>query len=173
MAFLLRTLLCSAFGQSPKLICDQQLWNDGADELQRRTEGIHESGAFLLGSVRGSVRRVRQFIFYDDIDPDCFAHGIVEFDGTKFGIVWDKCRELSVSVVADVHVHPGGYGHSRSDCSNPMIPEAGHIGLFLPYFAARSRLPGAIGIYEYLGARRWRDHSFRGDRAFHVGWWPR
>jgi hypothetical protein len=33
-------------------------------------------------------------------------------------------------------------------------------------------VPGTIGIYEYLGARQWRNHSSNGDRIFHVGWWP-
>jgi hypothetical protein len=54
-----------------------------------------------------------------------------------------------------------------------MIAEAGHLALIIPDFAAGPRLPGGIGIYEYLGAREWRDHSLQGDRFFHIGWWPK
>lgn len=42
-----------------------------------------------------------------------------------------------------------------------MIPERGHLALIIPHFAARSRLPRGIGIYEYLGARRRKDHSIK------------
>lgn len=172
MGSLLRTLLHAAIGQSPKLVCDPRVWNRGVDELRRRTGGRCESGAFLLGRVKRRIRKIHHFLYYDDIDPTCFAHGIVEFDGGKFGLVWEKCRGLKMAVVADVHVHPDGYGQSSSDRHNPMIAEPGHVALILPHFAAGSRMPGEIGIYEYLGARRWQDHSGRGERAFHVGWWP-
>jgi proteasome lid subunit RPN8/RPN11 len=173
MVSLLRTLLRMVFGRAPKLACSQQLWNQGVDELRRRTRGIHESGAFLLGSTKGRVRTIRQFLFYDDIDPKCFAHGIVEFDGGKFGLVWEKCRELHMEVIADVHVHPGGYDQSSSDRHNPMIAEPGHLAVILPHFAARACMPGRIGIYEYLGSRQWQNRSMAGGQIFHVGWWPK
>ena len=172
MAFLLRTLLRTAFGKPPRLLCDQHIWGNGVDELMRRTGGMRESGAFLLGSTDGRIRRIRQFLYYDDIDPTCFQHGIVEFDGGRFGLVWQKCRELKMTVVADVHVHPCGYGQSSSDRHNPMIAESGHLAIILPDFAARARMPGGIGIYEYLSSRQWQDHSRQGDRVFYVGWWP-
>jgi hypothetical protein len=54
-----------------------------------------------------------------------------------------------------------------------MIAESGHLALILPDYAARARMPGKIGVYEYLGLREWQDHSHLGDRIFHVGWWPR
>jgi hypothetical protein len=118
------------------------------------------------------VRRVEQFLYYDDVDPTCFRNGIVEFDGSKFGQVWAKCRESGMSVVADVHVHPGYYAQSSSDRSNPMIAEAGHLALILPNFARGACLPGDVGIYQYLGSRNWKDLSPLGKHVFHVGWWP-
>jgi len=172
MAFLLRTLLRVALGKQPRLLCDSRTWNDGVDELMQRTGRTRESGAFLLGSIEGRIRRIQQFLYYDDIDPTCFQHGIVEFDGGRFGLVWEKCRELNLVVVADVHVHPRGYGQSSSDRQNPMIAESGHLAIILPHFAAQAHMPGGIGIYEYLGSRQWLDHSLLGDRVFHVGWWP-
>lgn len=173
MAFLLQTLWRALRGPTPRLVCDARTWNAGVDELRRRAAGRRESGAFLLGNAAGDFRRVRQFLFYDDVDQTCFANGIVEFDGAKFGKVWDHCRKQNVTVVADVHVHPGYYGQSPSDRQNPMIAEVGHLALIIPDYAARKRLPGGIGIYEYRGNRQWHDHSRSGDRTFHVGWWPK
>src|ERR1700733_5273318 len=104
MVSLIRTLLRASTGQPPKLLCSSRLWNQGVDELRLRAGGRCESGAFLLGTISGKTRKIQQFLFYDEVDPTCFAHGIVEFDGGKFGIVWRKCREANMHVVADVHV---------------------------------------------------------------------
>ncbi len=173
MAFSLPTLLRAAVGQPPRLVCSPGVWNQGVNELERRADGRQESGAFLLGRVKGQTRRIQQFVYYDDIDPNCFINGIVEFDGRRFGLVWTKCRERKMIVVADVHVHPGHYGQSKTDRHNPMIPEVGHLALIIPDYAARNRMPGKIGVFEYLGARQWRDHSRQGGWILHVGWWPR
>jgi hypothetical protein len=173
MVCLLPTMLRAAFGQPPRLVCSPRIWNSGVDELRRRASGRRESGAFLLGGTDGRTRRIQQFLFYDDVDPHCFDNGIVEFDGSKFGLVWKECRELKMTVVADVHVHPGRYGQSKTDRDNPMIPEVGHLAVILPDYAARHRVPGRIGVYEYLGARRWHDHSQQGGRIIHIGWWPK
>jgi hypothetical protein len=142
------------------------------DELRRRAAGRQESGAFLVGTQRGRVRRIEEFLFYDDVDPTCFARGIVEFDGRKLGVVWQRCRDSKRTVVADVHVHPGHYGQSPTDQRNPMIAESGHLALIIPYYAACGRLPGQIGTFEYLGSYRWRDHSAEHDGLFYVGWFP-
>ena len=173
MAFSLPTLLRAVLGKQPRLVCNPQIWNPGVDELHRRTGRGHESGAFLVGDIDGRTRRIRQFLFYDDLDPHCFDHGIVEFDGSKFGLVWKKCRELKMTVVADVHVHPRNYRQSPTDRDNPMIAELGHLAFIIPDYAGRNRLPGKIGVYEYLGSRQWRDHSRQGSHILHVGWWPR
>lgn len=168
----LRMLLDAARGKPPRLICPPKVWHRGVDELRRRAGGERESGAFLLGTSRGSVKRIEEFLFYDDIDPTCFAHGIVEFDGRKLGAVWQHCRDVRRTVVADVHVHPGGYGQSSTDQRNPIIAESGHIALIIPDYAAGGRLPGQIGVYEYLGSFRWRDHSRTNSQLLHIGWFP-
>jgi len=167
MEYLLQMAL-TLFRRRPKLVCDTGTWQKGVLELKRRTGGRKESGAFLLGRVISGVRHIEKFVFYDDIDPYCFKNGIVEFDGRKFGLVWSKCRELNLTIVADVHVHPGHFGQSASDRHNPMIAEKGHLALILPYFAARDCLPGRIGVYEYLGMRKWRDHSAKGATVFQL-----
>jgi proteasome lid subunit RPN8/RPN11 len=172
MVFSLPTLLRAALGRPPKLVCSPRIWNQGVEELKRRAAGRRESGAFLLGNANRRTRRIQHFLYYDDVDPNCFANGIVEFDGSKFGLVWAKCRALKMSVVADVHVHPGHYSQSRTDRQNPMIAELGHFALIVPDYAACNHLPGEVGVYEYLGARQWRDHSAHGARTLYIGWWP-
>jgi len=167
-----RTLLAAARGRPPRLVCAPEVWHRGIDELRRRAAGRQESGAFLLGRQNGRVRRIEEFLFYDDVDPTCFARGIVEFDGRKLGAVWQRCRDSKRTIVADVHVHPGHHGQSPTDRRNPMIAETGHLALIIPHYAAQGRLPGWIGIYEYLGSYRWRDYSIEHNDIFYVGWFP-
>jgi hypothetical protein len=171
MAFLIATLARSLFGPPPELLCDRLTWANGVAELNRRTFGQRESGAFLLGS-KGNQRRIEEFVFYDDIDSHALDSGIVNIDGRRLGDLWTHCRITGREVVADVHVHPGGFGQSASDRSNPVIAEIGHIAVILPYFAARSNMPGEIGVFEYLGGRKWRDRSSERPSPLHVGWWP-
>ena len=172
MAFSISTLVRGLLGQPPKLVCAGAVWGEGVAELRRRAGGVRESGAFLLGRRNRATRRITQFLYYDDVDPTCFRHGIVELDGRRLGTVWQRCRELGLEVVADVHVHPGGCGQSMSDRDNPIMPHVGHLALIIPYFAARGVMPGRIGIYEYVGARNWLDHSRLGNKIVYVGWWP-
>ena len=170
MKSLISTLISTARGQPPRIVCSTSVWQNGMIELRRRAGGRRESGAFLLGEKKGNARYIEKFVYYDDIDPTCFKRGIVEFDGGKLGQVWQICRDNHFTVVADVHVHPGGYGQSASDQHNPVIPEAGHIAFIIPDYAKLPATSKKIGIYEYLGARRWKDHSR--TNAFYIGWWP-
>jgi hypothetical protein len=145
-----------------RLQCSRRVWLSGVAELRRRADGTRESGAFLLGTIADGTRTIREIVFYDDIDPHCFKNGIVEFDGRKLGQLWSHCRTSGFEVVADVHVHPGSFRQSPSDQRNPVMPTIGHVALILPNYARGRVEPGSIGIYEYLGDRRWRDHSVPG-----------
>ena len=153
----------------PSLTCGAGLWRAGTAELNRRTlNGRRESGAFLIGRRRGETCHIEEFVFYDDLDPNALATGIVHFDGNKFTRLWDICRSRGLSVVADIHVHPGRYEQSDSDRAEPAIPCAGHIAIILPHFSRRSVEPGGIGLYQYLGNKRWRDHSASGPNFFRL-----
>lgn len=171
MASLIATLARRVFGPPPEILCNSRIWREGVVELKRRTYGWRESGAFLLGSS-DKVRQIEEFIFYDDIDPMALKTGIVIIDGRRLGDLWAHCRKTGRVVVADVHVHPGGFGQSASDRANPVIAEIGHIAVIIPHFATRDTEPGGIGVYEYLGSRQWRDRSFDKQSPLHVGWWP-
>jgi hypothetical protein len=108
------------------------------------------------------------FIFYDDIDPEALSTGIVTIRQTALPRLWEVCRARGYGVVADVHVHPGGYGQSQSDYENPVMPRAGHIALIIPNFARANPQPGSIGMYEFLGNGAWTEHSREGKRFFRL-----
>jgi hypothetical protein len=171
MASLIATLARSVFGSRPEVFCDAAIWKAGVAELKRRAGGRRESGAFLLGG-KDRARRIEEFVFYDDLDPNALKTGIVIIDGRSLGSLWKHCRETNRRVVADVHVHPAGYQQSASDQANPIVAEVGHIAIILPDFATRATTPGKIGVHEYLGSRRWRNRSHERQSPLHIGWWP-
>jgi hypothetical protein len=168
MATLWRTL----FGPAPEIICSNAIWNAGVAELRERTLGAsRESGAFLLGH-KSNRRTIKEFVYYDDIDPHALETGIVIVDGRKLGALWEHCRKTGREVVADIHVHPGGFEQSLSDRANPVIAEIGHFAMILPHYARRATRPGGIGLFQYLGARQWKNRSREAFPLLHVGWWP-
>jgi len=140
-------------------------------DLRARGRRERESGAFLLGQREPDGRaRIETFILYDDLDPHALDTGIVRFDGTHFGRLWERCRQLHATVVADVHTHPGGEQQSFSDRNHPMISQADHIALIIPYFAREVPAATGVGIYRYLGAKRWREVPRNARRRFfHIG----
>jgi proteasome lid subunit RPN8/RPN11 len=149
-----------------------RLWKEGLEELRQRTQGVHESGAFLLGSKENSRRRITRFAYYDDLDPCSLDTGIVVFDGSGYGPLWQLCRETGLTVVADVHVHAGVARQSYADRDNPMIALPGHIAIILPEFAKRIFWQHEVGIYEYEGQHRWRNWSgTQANKFFHIGIW--
>jgi hypothetical protein len=156
-------------GHKPRISCDAAVWAAGVRELERRTlNGQRESGAFLLGRDQRGQRRILEFVFYDDVDPHALDTGIVHFHGNKLPKLWEHCRSRGFGVIADVHVHPGGYGQSDSDQEDPVMPKAGHLAFIIPHFAQCANQPGSIGMYEYLGNGTWEDHTAEGESFFRV-----
>ena len=154
-----------------ELSCSLLLWARLCRRLRERGRNrTRESGAFLLGHHEGARVRILDFALYDDLDPKSLDTGIVRFDGRHFGELWDLCKRKGMTVVADVHVHPGGSGQSVSDREHPMIAVAGHLALILPNYARRPLRRRNIGIYRYQGRKRWWAVP-RGDRRtfFHLG----
>jgi len=170
MRSLLSMLTGWLVGPPPKLRCQNRIWAKGVRELARRTLGERrESGAYLLGRARADgSKEILDFVFYDDIDPQALSTGIVTIRETALPKVWEICRARGYGVVADVHVHPGGFGQSASDQAGPVMPRAGHLALILPDFARGKPMPGTIGIYEFLGAGRWSDLSRQGRKALRL-----
>jgi hypothetical protein len=166
----MRSFLNRLFGwllsPPPRLRCSRMVWRAGVEELSRRTlDGRRESGAYLLGMDQpDGGQRILEFVFYDDIDPRALETGAVTIRQTALPKLWALCRERGYGVVADVHVHPGCHKQSSSDMENPVMPRAGHVAMILPNYARGLPEPGGIGIFEFLGAGQWVDHSAKGIR---------
>ncbi len=156
----------------PELSCSVFFWWWLTRALQCRSGGHHESGAFLLGKKTGRSARITEAVFYDDLDPQVFDSGIVRFDGRYFGRLWDMCQVQGLTVVADVHTHPGAACQSHSDRAHPMIAKPGHIAIILPQYAAKPWEFHHVGVYRYLGARQWASLPSPGVHAlFFLGIW--
>ncbi len=145
----------------PCLNVARSLWTELAGELHRRTEGRHESGAFLLGRKGEEGRLATTVVYYDDLDPRAYETGICILHADAFGRLWDRCADLGLSVVADAHVHSLGAGQSRSDRENPMIARPGHLALIFPLMARPPVRRWSVGLYEYLGDHCWLSHGGR------------
>jgi proteasome lid subunit RPN8/RPN11 len=172
MIFSIRRIIRGLLAPRHRLACSRALWRAGLRELHHRGEGSHESGAFLLGSEHNGRRTVSRFVYYDDLDPHCLDTGIVVFDGAGYGPLWKLCRESGLQVVADVHTHGGVARQSPDDRDNPMIAQPGHIALIVPGFARQPVELSNLGVYEYLGAHKWRSHCGREVKDFlYVGFW--
>lgn len=159
------------FAPQHELSCSWFVWRRLKAKLRERGRRCRgESGAFLLGHREGESTRIVDFVLYDDLDPYALDSGIVRFDGRYFSDLWAICNSRGLTVVADVHVHPGQSGQSDSDRNHPMISQAGHIALILPRFATGAQPRRGIGIYRYLGGKKWETVQPSARRQFfHIG----
>jgi proteasome lid subunit RPN8/RPN11 len=134
------------------------IWFGLVGDLRQRGRGRRESGAFLLGSVDGSDRRVLEYVCYDDLDPRALDEGIVVFHGQGFSKLWDLCAKRKLQVLADIHTHPGrGVGQSSIDQENAMVPVAGHVAMIAPHFGYTSRWSlDDVGIHRLEEGGRWK-----------------
>ena len=172
MTFSIRKIIRVFVAPRHRLSCSTRVWKEGLEELRKRTRSVHESGAFLLGYKEGARRRITRFAYYDDFDPHSLDTGIVVFDGSGYGPLWQLCRETGLTVVADVHVHGGAARQSNADRDNPMIALVGHVAIILPDLANRIVWQPEVGIYEYEGQHRWQDWSGRrAKQFFYIGLW--
>ena|ERR1019366_1775162 len=140
--------------QEAKLKIKKAVWTELIKELRKRGKGVQESGAFLLGRI--GTNEILQFKCYDDLDPDCLG-GIITFKGSAYSLLWNYCTDNQLTVLADVHTHPGSWtGQSGSDQQHPMISQIGHIAIIVPNYAQKRRtsLKG-VGFYKYLGEKKW------------------
>jgi proteasome lid subunit RPN8/RPN11 len=154
-----------------ELSCTWWCWQRLLKGLRARGRGVRESGAFLLGTRDAAGRRrIVDFVLYDDIDPHALDTGIVRLDGRHFGKLWELCKARALTVVADVHTHPGGAEQSGSDRTHPIIARAGHLALIIPNFATSPVRRQAVGVYRYGGGGRWHTVPAKHRRKFfHIG----
>ncbi|GAB4565859.1 MAG: hypothetical protein Tsb007_37610 [Rhizobacter sp.] len=137
------------------------VWKALIEDLCKRGFGKRESGAFLLGTMDGDVRRVQAWVPYDELDANALTAGYVRLDTSAFTRLWAICAEKGLTVVADVHTHPVGTTQSRSDRANPMISQAGHFALIVPKFARGRVVPHDVSVNVYLGSKQWASYFKR------------
>lgn len=145
--------------------CTRAFWQELMQQLCLRGKQRHESGAFLLGHSRSA--QVVHAVYYETLDPNVYARGIVEFNGSRFSELWTQCRTLQLSVLADVHTHPGSARQSESDRGHPMIGRCGHVAVIIPSYAREPWTLTRVGVYEYTGGKCWATRSapkLNGDR---------
>lgn len=141
------------------------LWKALIDDLRQRGFGKRESGAFLLGTMDGDVRRVQAWVPYDELNANALSAGYVRLNTSAFTRLWAICADTCRTVVADVHTHPGGPHQSRSDRANPMISQAGHFALIVPKFARGHVAPHDVSVNIYLGSKQWASFFTRDAQA--------
>jgi proteasome lid subunit RPN8/RPN11 len=172
MSFSIRAIIRAFAAPEHRLSCGRRRWKYLMRELALRGEGRHEAGVFLLGRVRGNRREVTAAIFYDELDPNAYASGVCVLHAEAFSRLWAICRQRSVTVVADIHTHPGGAWQSEADRTNPMVALAGHVAIIVPNFAHAPVRQPTLGIYEYAGSHRWIDRSPREAPGYvYIGFW--
>lgn len=171
MTFSLRRIIRAFAAPEHQVSCSRALWRATLAELDRRGGRRHEAGAFLLGRTVNERAEAIRAIFYDELDPHAYDSGVCILHGKAFAKLWARCREMNLTVVADVHTHGGIARQSESDRRNPMVASSGHLGIIVPNFAVAPIRASDLGVYEYLGDHRWKDHSGHRQSAFYVGFW--
>ena len=136
MNFSIKAIIRAFAAPRHRINCAPSIWAALTDGLHQRGGGVHEAGAFLLGSRDGEVRHVTDFIFYDELDPQAYRTGVCVLHADAFAKLWSICRSRGSTVVADIHTHPGAAFQSHSDRTNPMVAREGHLALIIPDFAA-------------------------------------
>ena len=172
MSFFTKATIRAWLAPDARLICPSGFWRATVAELERRGRRRHEAGVFLLGIERNGIREVKSTIYYDDLDLDAYSTGVCVLHGDAFSKLWAHCRKVGLTVVADVHTHPGPGFQSSVDRKNPMIARAGHVAIILPNYARWPIRQDQMGVYVYQGQHAWtnRSPSVTPD-FFYTGFW--
>lgn len=172
MNFSIKATIRAWLAPKHRLSCRFDLWKRTVAELERRGNHEHEAGVFLLGLERGGRLEVIDGVYYDELDSNAYSTGVCVLHSGAFAKLWSICREKKLTVVADVHTHPGGARQSQSDRKNPMVARAGHIAIIVPDFATWPIPANALEIYEYCGQHEWHDRGGAKAQAyFYTGFW--
>lgn len=172
MSFSIRMIIRVLLAPDHRISCRRTFWRNVLNELERRGEGRHESGVFLLGQNNRGRLEVKDAIFYDELDPEAYSTGVCVLHGEAFAKLWAICRNRGLTVVADAHTHPGYACQSSQDRANPMIARSGHVAIIVPRYAKAPVLQSELGIYEYRGEHMWIHQKGKlGTRFFYTGVW--
>lgn len=159
MKFSIKAIIRAFAAPRHRINCAPHVWERLTNGLHARGGGVHDAGAFLLGSRAGDFRTVTDVVFYDELDAQAYRTGVCVLHADAFSKLWSICRARGLTVVADIHTHPGAAFQSHSDRNNPMVAREGHIAIIVPDFAAPPVPWDRLGIFEYRGSHQWTDCS--------------
>ena len=151
LTFSIKAAIRALVAPDHRINCPRRTWRLIIAELERRGRRQHESGVFLLGFEPEGRRQVTDTVFYDDLDPKAYASGVCVLHGDAFAKLWMLCRQKKLTVVADVHTHPGTHFKARRIGRTPLVARPRHIAIIVPNFAAWPIRTDRLGIYEYRG----------------------
>ncbi len=172
MIFSIKAAIRAFVAPEYRINCYSRKWRWIVSELERRGQKQHEAGVFLLGFEHRGRLEVTDSVFYDELDPGAYSSGVCVLQGDAFAKLWAICRQKRLTVVADVHTHPGAACQSASDKANPMVARAGHIAIIVPNFATGPFRADQLGIYEYRGNHEWIDRTHPKTRNYYyTGFW--
>ena len=155
-----------------ELSMPRSTWSTLVANLEQRSAGVRESGAFLLGRNLGHAREVLRFELYDDLEPGCLDSGYVSFSSAGYRELWKVLKETGLEVVADVHTHPAKAFFSRTDRTNPMMPTVGHLAFVVADYAQGTVRPNDVAFFRYLGNHEWTEHKpGNSGKKLYVGMW--
>lgn len=175
MTFSIRHIIRVIVAPSAVIVSAASVWDRLVGDLNERSGGRRESGAFLLGMIQqDGTRSIVDYVLYDDLDPNALDTGAIHLRSSAYGTLWQLCAARNLMVVADIHTHPGSnVGQSPIDTSYPMVSKAGHIAMILPNHGKSPADPKAAAVYRYHGSHQWQALQTGRTRsnALYVGRW--
>jgi hypothetical protein len=172
MTLSIRTTIRALFAPRHQISCRGKFWSEVLDQLERRGEGRHESGVFLLGGANRGRFEVKDAIYYDELDPNAYSTGVCVLYGDAFAKLWAICRVQRLTVVGDIHTHRFEARQSREDRTNPMVARSGHLAIIVPRYARPPLVKSDFGIYEYLGEHTWKHYEGKqAKQIIYTGFW--
>jgi hypothetical protein len=172
MTFSIKAIIRAFAAPDHAIVCQKHLWRQIVGEIERRGGHKTEAGAFLLGREAPGPARIENVVFYDDLDPNAYSSGACILHSDAFAKLWAICRAHQMTVLADVHSHPGVGFQSHEDRTNPMVARAGHVAIILPDYARWPVNQRRFGIYEYRGSHEWADRRpVTAPGFFYTGFW--
>lgn len=133
----------------------QCIWSRGIKELahwgKKRWEGL-----VLFGGHAGPIER-SALVTTCLIPKKGHWGGGVRLGTDDFISLTTTLRELDLHLLAQMHSHPGDFGHSPGDELLATCFRKGFISIVVPSYAQQDRiLPADCYIYEYIGDWKWR-----------------
>lgn len=90
-------------------------------------------------------------------------------DAKEMGIINKQSRQNGVSILAQVHSHPGSYSyHSDGDDNLILFPYNGMLSLIVPYYSQKAKSLSDFSIHQMHGGRWYLAPKYSVEKNIHV-----